>query len=136
MTCFFSFFFFFAPQEIHICFNFLSEIPPAAFHHFSALTCLSLSCNNLRSIPPLDGQHLPSLRELCLSNNQIGKIENLDRLPGLECLELRCNQVQCIEGLASNAKLTRYFACCRMATYMGGSRSAEGNEGSLVPRPP
>ena len=66
---------------------------------FSSLTWLCLSANALNSIPRAMIQ-LSHLKHLYISNNKIKLIENLEKCPDLETLDLRHNQLQEISGVA------------------------------------
>lgn len=87
------------PQEIHLCFNYISEVPADTFAGYTQLTYLSLTCNNLSTIPPLS--HTPQLKQLHLANNQITAVEHLEGVPQLECLNLSCNRISCLDNLAT-----------------------------------
>ena len=92
-------------QELHLCFNYITEVPAHAFALYSRLTHLSLACNNLTSIPASLSVSCPQLKYLRAPNNQIIAILNLEGLESLECLDLRYNRITSLDNLLSLTQL-------------------------------
>lgn len=92
-------------QELHLSFNYITDVPVATLALYSRLTSLSLGCNHLTAIPPSLSTSCPLLKTLRAPNNQILVIESLEGLRNLEYLDLRCNRISCLNGLLSLTRL-------------------------------
>lgn len=93
------------PQELHLCFNYITGVPAETLAVYSRLTHLSLACNNLTSLPPSLQMCCPQLRRLCVANNRVSVIENVEGLLHLECLDLRCNRIRCVDNIMNLSNL-------------------------------
>lgn len=96
----------FALQELYLCKNFLSKVPPSLFnlHH---LTILDMSNNLLQQLPE-DIARVTSLLILRLSGNKIERIpHNIKDLLNLEELNLADNRIRHIPNTIGELKKLR-----------------------------